>query len=79
MGTMDKMIKEGFITAKDAAIIAGYTTANILTLAKKRKLHHYKVGGRYYFKREDLDTLVNEFPALSVHGGPDVDVTTELK
>lgn len=50
---------QGFLSAKDAAVILGVSPNWLYKLAAQRALPFYKLGRRTYFKGEDIEQYIN--------------------
>lgn len=53
----------GFLNQKGAAHYLGLHVQNFRNIFNKakRKVPHYKISGRYFFKKEDLDLWLEGF------------------
>jgi len=61
-------MNEKLMTAKEAAELTGLHAATIRKMAWQRRIRSYKVLGALRFKREDLEALIVERPALETKG-----------
>ncbi len=60
--------QENFLTAEEAAHITGLRPATIRKLAWERRIRSFKILGAVRFKREDLEGLIIERPAVGQKG-----------
>ena len=57
-----------FLTADEAALIVGLRPATLRKMAWEQRIRSFKIMGAVRFKREDLEALIIERPAVGQKG-----------
>lgn len=62
---MKEILEEKLLNAQEAAELTGLHPATIRKMAWQRRIRSFKILGALRFKRQDLEELIIERPALS--------------